>query len=89
MRPATIVLVGGSDELDAVAGQEGLELFGAIALVGEDPLSGTQQGGLGLEEAPATRADDLGLASAKVTGNARVHTRWSRSPQKKRKRLAQ
>src|SRR5271157_6299672 len=51
-RPIAIALVGGTDELDAVAGQEGLEFFGAIALVGEDPLPGAQQGGLGLEEVP-------------------------------------
>ncbi len=37
---AFVPLVGGPNELDAVAGQEGLELGGSIPLVGEDPLSG-------------------------------------------------
>src|SRR5271167_278395 len=49
---ASVALVGGADQCDAVLGQEGLELAGAIALVGEDPLAGAQQRGLGLEEKP-------------------------------------
>lgn len=47
-----IATVGGSDELDAVPGQEVLELLGAIPLVGQDPLARPKQGRLGLQQIP-------------------------------------
>jgi len=92
--PAAVVAVRRSHERDAVVSREGLELLGAIALVGEDCLAGAQQFGLGLKEVPCHRAtvrpSSSGLTRAKVTGRpVGVHTRWSRSPQKKREWLAQ
>src|SRR5271170_6657926 len=86
-RPATIVLVGGSDELDAVASQEGLELFGAIPLIREDPLSGAQQRGLGLEEVPRHLAlVDLGVGQREGDGQPRrrAHEMEPQSPKEAR-----
>lgn len=83
--------VGGADELDAVLVQEMLELFGDVALVGEDPLARAQQNGLGLEEVPGHLAlVDLGVGQRKGDRQpSRGAHQMESQPQNQREWLAQ
>src|SRR5271156_2699403 len=61
-RPSAVALVGRAHQLDTALGEEGLELFGPIALIREDALTRTHQFGLGFEEVPGHVAFvDLGV----------------------------